>query len=194
MVGRPDRVVNVPERLMHNTEEDLCWTWKSDNPRLEAKSGYPRCNGRRVRLIVFEYYFGVSPGRISSSCKNTWCVNPQHFIAVKDKKTIHLSDDVFSRISHNHIADICWTWRGTHQYHNRKHPRPWFRGEYAYRLVYRLFIGPIPDGYQVHHTCDRGWCVNPGHLQAKDQKGNLIEQQRTLLWRDPSTGRWESKS
>ena len=35
----------------------------------------------------------------------------------------------------------------------------------AHRLAYFLLIGPIPDGWHLHHLCKNRRCVNPDHLQ-----------------------------
>ena len=35
----------------------------------------------------------------------------------------------------------------------------------AHREVYRILVGPIPGGMQLHHTCQNTACVNPGHLE-----------------------------
>lgn len=37
--------------------------------------------------------------------------------------------------------------------------------EYAHRIAYELFVGPIPRGMVVDHTCRVRCCVNPDHLQ-----------------------------
>lgn len=36
----------------------------------------------------------------------------------------------------------------------------------AHRLAYRELVGPIPDGYEVDHTCENTVCCNPEHLEA----------------------------
>jgi hypothetical protein len=42
----------------------------------------------------------------------------------------------------------------------------------AHRAAYRLFVGPIPDGYEVDHLCQNRGCVNPDHLEAVPLKEN----------------------
>ncbi|QES45192.1 hypothetical protein DEJ49_33160 [Streptomyces venezuelae] len=45
--------------------------------------------------------------------------------------------------------------------------------EYAHRVSHRLFVGPIPDGYDVDHLCCLPWCVNPLHLEAVPHSVNI---------------------
>lgn len=74
--------------------------------------------------------------------------------------------------------DECWLWRGAIQ--TRGYGSFGFRGkvELAHRSAYELFVGPIPDGLTIDHTChnDSGCrstgkdclhrrCVNPAHLE-----------------------------
>lgn len=39
------------------------------------------------------------------------------------------------------------------------------RTVYVHRLAYELWVGPIPDGFDVHHLCGRRDCFNPAHLE-----------------------------
>jgi hypothetical protein len=65
--------------------------------------------------------------------------------------------------------DECWLWEGTvvatyGQFVTQRAKVT------AHRFAHELWIGPIPDGFEVDHVRDRGCtsrlCVNPAHLEA----------------------------
>lgn len=37
----------------------------------------------------------------------------------------------------------------------------------AHRIAFELWVGPIPDGCDVHHVCETPGCCRPDHLEAK---------------------------
>ncbi len=43
---------------------------------------------------------------------------------------------------------------------------------YAHRLSHELFVGPIPDGYEVDHLCRNTRCIRPDHLEAVTSREN----------------------
>jgi hypothetical protein len=46
-------------------------------------------------------------------------------------------------------------------------------GQYAHRLANGHFVGPIPNGLVIDHTCRESACVNPAHLEAVSNAENL---------------------
>lgn len=81
-------------------------------------------------------------------------------------------------------TETCWIWLGNHDHHGyglmsiggragRQHP--------AHRISYTMFVGPIPDGLLVCHTCDVRNCVNPDHLfigTSRDNTQDMIAKGR----------------
>lgn len=78
--------------------------------------------------------------------------------------------------------DECWEWKGRiTRTHSRLTGPSYFRPvvsafcpmhstdrkqkAYAYRVVYELAVGPIPEGMTVDHTCFNPLCCNPNHLR-----------------------------
>ncbi len=48
----------------------------------------------------------------------------------------------------------------------------------AHRVFYSLFLGEIPSGMVVRHTCDTPACVNPAHLEVGTQTENIGDRVR----------------
>jgi len=65
----------------------------------------------------------------------------------------------------------CWQWQGSN--HNDGYAA-WNVGTQqvkVHRASYLLYVGPIPRGKFVVHTCGKRSCVNPDHLKLVDYKG-----------------------
>lgn len=75
-------------------------------------------------------------------------------------------------------SDTCWEWQGgtnLQGYGQVSTPIQGERGRIqpVHRLTYRLFIGPIAPGLEIHHVCGNRRCANPHHLQAVTREQNI---------------------
>jgi len=54
----------------------------------------------------------------------------------------------------------------------------------VHRFVYETLVGPIPQGYHVHHECGVRGCCNPDHLTAMSVGDHLSHhaQDRPRDW------------
>lgn len=90
----------------------------------------------------------------------------------------------------------CWEWR--RYIAPLGYGRLWdgASSRMAHNVFYERFVGPIPDGHEIHHTCGNRSCVNPAHLvpatrshhRRIDQAKLTIEQVREIRQRLASEG------
>lgn len=75
----------------------------------------------------------------------------------------------------------CWEWRGN------KFPKGYGRVAVsdttrgAHCIAYEVWVGAIPDGLLVRHSCDNPPCINPEHLSvgtSQDNSNDMVERQR----------------
>ncbi len=57
----------------------------------------------------------------------------------------------------------CWLWLGNS--HENGYGRYGKGPEWAHRVAYELFQGPIPEHLELDHLCRNRGCVNPSHLE-----------------------------
>lgn len=60
----------------------------------------------------------------------------------------------------------CWIWQRSTSLNG--YGQVWYQGrlQRAHRVFYELYVGPIPDGFQIDHISSNKLCVKPDHLHA----------------------------
>lgn len=84
-------------------------------------------------------------------------------------------ESFYSKISSEADENGCVLWLGARN--NKGYGTFWRNGkrELAHRLAWELERGPIPDGLNVLHRCDRPLCVRVQHLFLGTQKDNIAD-------------------
>lgn len=82
----------------------------------------------------------------------------------------------------------CWEWTGTCFFGGYARAGLYKRegkkfSQRANRMSYEVFVGKIPKGFLVCHSCDNPKCVNPEHLflgTSKDNMQDMVDKGRSL--------------
>lgn len=91
----------------------------------------------------------------------------------------------------------CWEWPGTidaYGYGDRGRKKADEDGfsRKAHRAMYQMFVGPIPEGALVRHTCDNPPCVNIDHLLIGTHSDNMqdaLDRGRIRVGEDTPTAK-----
>lgn len=70
----------------------------------------------------------------------------------------------------------CWEWKAGRD--KNGYGRIWHEGQNqtAHTVAYSTFVGAIPEGLHVRHTCDNPSCINPDHLVLGTHADNMEDK------------------
>ena len=164
--------MTTEERFWQKVQKtDSCWNWTACLSR--SNNGVLRDGDKNVTATRFSYELanGVSLGnvRLQHTCRNTLCVNPSH---------LYIASVEGRLLSKVQKTETCWLWladKVTGGYGRIKVGRGL---KLAHRVSYELFVGKIPNGMQVLHSCDNPPCVNPKHLFLGNDRINVDDKIR----------------
>lgn len=72
----------------------------------------------------------------------------------------------------------CWLWTGATNGQGRGVVKINRRREYVYRVAWELERGPIPEGFEIDHTCFTPLCLRVDHLRLLTRSENATMQPR----------------
>lgn len=75
-------------------------------------------------------------------------------------------------------AEKCLLWKGSLATQGYGRLKLGGKAVYAHRAAYEEWVGPIPDGMLVLHSCDVRGCINPLHLSVGTHRDNMSDMVR----------------
>ena len=81
------------------------------------------------------------------------------------------------RLRKHVVVGECWEWTGWRlpSGYGTLRLRDRNRTMLAHRLAYETWVGPIPEGLCVLHTCDNPPCIRPDHLWLGTNRDNTLD-------------------
>lgn len=112
--------------------------------------------------------------RYATGRRSDWCHRHYEYLRYTGKLErqfkLPLKEALMLRVEKEPYSG-CWIWTGGYYVNGYGV----FRNRRAHRLMYEVWIGPIPDGMNLCHKCDSPFCVNPQHMFVGTQTDNMLD-------------------
>lgn len=105
---------------------------------------------------------------------------------------ISFSEEIIARFESKFVRTKgCWLWTASTDYDGYGYFQLNRKAEKAHRVAYSLYVGIIPMGLIVCHSCHNPSCVNPEHLYIGSYSDNAID--RRSIGRDHNANKTHCK-
>jgi hypothetical protein len=111
---------------------------------------------------------------------------------------------VWRRVAKKGVPGVCWPWVGSKTggtKNTRQYGRVVIKGQprAAHHIAWEVeHKQPVPEGFNIFHTCDNSLCCNPAHLFAKRKSYEGVEDAENMkeldeiMMRAQATGNFAS--
>jgi hypothetical protein len=137
---------------------------------VSAQSTRVRCVCRHCGAVFFATPYRVQAGR------GKHCSQRCYWDALPGR-ALPLIDRFFKYVGKKQPSG-CVLWKGFRDAsgYGALNGGPGNKRLWAHRVAYELFVGPIPDGLQVLHSCDVRACINPTHMTVGTNADNTTDK------------------
>jgi hypothetical protein len=100
------------------------------------------------------------------------------FCSNRCSQYIPLSERLYDSIEKDAVTG-CWNWTGHLRRGYGYIVRRWdgyTTHLSAHRAAYATWVGPIPEGLMILHSCDNPRCINPAHLRPGTHQENMDDK------------------
>lgn len=157
-----------------------CWEWRGYHFR---GYGQLKVDGRvlNTHRIAWTLVNGEVPEgmHVCHTCRNSWCVNPEHLYLAVNYDRAHLRDrpPVFWSKIQQGVPEECWEWQASRLARGYGHLKWGGRYRPAHAVAWELVndVCVLP-GFCVLHRCDNPPCCNPAHLFLGTKGDNAADR------------------
>jgi HNH endonuclease len=148
-----------------------CWFWLGARHGSGYGSFWIDPGYVAVHRYAYEQAHGTLPPRmwLMHTCGIRHCVNPDHLRALRDR----IRPAVERFWPNVEKTATCWLWRA-HLNGGYGYFRAGGQPIRAHVFAYRLLVGSIPKGRDLHHLCEVPACVNPAHLEPLTRREHSL--------------------
>lgn len=142
-----------------------------------------------VHRLIYEQLVGPIPTglRVCHRCNNPKCINPDHlFVSTSYRVDGEYNYKARAKelLARTKLTDTgCKEFLGSSSGGYAVAGIPGNNSVLVHRFVYEQFIGSIPEGMCVCHTCDNRVCINPDHLFLGTSQDNAQDKMRKGRWK-----------